>query len=84
METARIHDSLSEEVLFLWFDRTSLLPELLDCETIDLRICCGLGATSKDPVAFLIFWIPNKDSSAMAYALNELILNPTNRAPANR
>ena len=76
LDVAAIHESIGQEVIALWFDRTPFLEILSGCETIDLRVRCGLAATPAGTIAFLLWWLPPVNKQGVPYLLKEHILNP--------
>jgi hypothetical protein len=76
LEVAAFHESLGQEVIALWFDRTPFLETLSGCETIDLRVRCGLAVTEAGPIAFILWWIPPVNEEGVPYFLKEHVLNP--------
>jgi hypothetical protein len=44
-EVATIHESIGEEVIALWFDRTPFVESLRSLDSIDLRVRGGVAAT---------------------------------------
>jgi hypothetical protein len=76
LDVAAIHESVGQEVIAMWFDRTSFLETLSGCETIDLRVRCGLAVTQAGPIAFVLWWLPPVDEEGVPYFLKEHVLNP--------
>jgi hypothetical protein len=75
LEVAAMHQSIGQEVLVLWFDRTPFLEGLAANDTIDLRVRCGLALTEAGPIAFILWWMPPIDNGGCPY-VKEHILNP--------
>jgi hypothetical protein len=74
-ESASIHDSIGEEVVALWFDKSGF-PELPASGLLDLHVRCGLAATSKGPIGFILWWLPAVNESGIPRYVNEHIVNP--------
>jgi len=82
LEVATMHQSIGQEVLVLWFDRTPFLEGLSVNDTIDLRVRCGLAITEAGPIAFILWWRPSIEMGGLPY-VKEQILNPLHAGNRN-
>lgn len=76
LDVAAIHESIGQEVIAMWFDRTPFLETLSCFDTIDLHVRCGLALTEAGPVAFILWWLPPVNEAGIPYFLKEHVLNP--------
>src|SRR5450755_590244 len=71
LDVATMHESIGQEVVAMWFDRTPFLESLAERPTIDLRVRCGLANTPAGPVAFILWWLPPLDRTGFPRFLKE-------------
>lgn len=70
---------VGEEIGLFWIDRTPFINELAAIRPFQLMLKTGLFRSKSGPLIWLLFYVPNPQSSPRPFASMECHINPANR-----